>query len=62
MSCITSPLCVDGCSFEAVSCHFIVVLMSLLLTRVYLGPFYLSVVAVCYGHPAYICVQVVFIS
>lgn len=56
MSCITSPLCVDGCSFEAVSCHFIALLTSLLVTRVYLSPFYLSVVAVCYGHPVYICV------
>lgn len=38
MTCIASPLCVDGCSFEAVCCHFIAVLMSLLLTRVYLSP------------------------
>lgn len=42
MTCIASPLCADRRSFDAVSCHFIVVLMSQLLTRVYLNPFYTS--------------------
>lgn len=38
MTCFASPLCEDGCSFEAVCCHFIAVLMSWLLIRVYLSP------------------------